>query len=117
MAIQRPVEEDQLPHGAPRPGDEPSPFAPPPWAKDTGRWGWIIIAVILVAVCAFVVVALTKLIVLAALFAVLIGGTFLPVVDWLASGITSNAGSRRSLWSSFSSSSPSASASWSCTAS
>ncbi len=83
MAIQRPVEEDRLPHGAPRPGDEPSPFAPPPWAKDTGRWGWIIIAVILVAVCAFVVVALTKLIVLAALFAVLIGGTFLPVVDWL----------------------------------
>lgn len=38
---------------------------------------------ILVAVCAFVVMAAIKLIVLAALFAVLIGGTFLPVVDWL----------------------------------
>ena len=39
---------------------------------------------ILVAVCAFVVLAAIKLVVLAALFAVLIGGTFLPVVDWLA---------------------------------
>ena len=51
--------------------------------KDTGRWSWIIVAVILVAVCAFVVMAAIKLVVLAALFAVLIGGTFLPVVDWL----------------------------------
>jgi len=64
-------------------GPEASPFAPPPWARDTGRWSWIIIAVILVAVCAFVVMAAIKLIVLAALFAVLIGGTFLPIVDWL----------------------------------
>ncbi len=64
-------------------GPEASPFAPPPWARDTGRWSWIIIAVILVAVCAFVVMAAIKLVVLAALFAVLIGGTFLPVVDWL----------------------------------
>ena len=63
---------------------KPSPFAPPPWASDTGRWGWIIIAVILVAVCVFVVLAAIKLVVLAALFAVLIGGTFLPIVDWLA---------------------------------
>ena len=39
---------------------------------------------ILVAVCVFVVMAAIKLVVLAALFAVLIGGTFLPVVDWLA---------------------------------
>ena len=65
-------------------GDEPSPFAPPRWASDTGRWSWIIVAVVLVAVCAFVVLAAIKLVVLAALFAVLIGGTFLPVVDWLA---------------------------------
>ncbi len=64
-------------------GAQPSPFAPPSWARDTGRWSWIIIAVILVAVCAFVVLAAVKLIVLAALFAVLIGGTSLPVVDWL----------------------------------
>ena len=71
---------DALPSGD---GAQPSPFAPPSWARDTGRWSWIIIAVILVAVCAFVVMAAIKLIVLAALFAVLIGGTFLPVVDWL----------------------------------
>jgi predicted PurR-regulated permease PerM len=63
---------------------KPSPFAPPRWASDTGRWGWIIIAVVLVAVCAFVVLAAIKLVVLAALFAILIGGTFLPIVDWLA---------------------------------
>ena len=85
MATEQPVDDGQLKRGALRPGGaEPSPFAPPPWAKDTGRWSWIIIAVILVAVCAFVVMAAIKLVVLAALFAVLIGGTFLPVVDWLA---------------------------------
>ena len=78
------LEDDQLTRAAaPRDG-EPSPFAPPPWAKDTGRWSWIIIAVILVAVCAFVVLAAIKLVVLATLFAILIGGTFLPIVDWLA---------------------------------
>ena len=60
-----------------------SAFTPPPWAKDTGRWGWIIIAVVIVLVAAFAVAAATKLLVLAALFAVLLGGTFLPVVDWL----------------------------------
>jgi predicted PurR-regulated permease PerM len=48
-----------------------------------GRWGWIIIAVILVLVALFAALAATKLLVLAALFAVLLGGTFLPVVDWL----------------------------------
>ena len=60
-----------------------SAFTPPPWAKDMGRWGWIIIAVVLVLVALFAVLAATKLLVLAALFAVLLGGTFLPVVDWL----------------------------------
>ena len=85
MATEQPRDDDQLMSVALRPnGGEPSPFAPPPWAQDTGRWGWIIIAVILVAVCAFVVLAAIKLIVLATLFAILIGGTFLPIVDWLA---------------------------------
>jgi predicted PurR-regulated permease PerM len=58
-------------------------FTPPPWAKDMGRWGWIIIAVVVVLVALFAVMAATKLLVLAALFAILLGGTFLPVVDWL----------------------------------
>ena len=66
-------------------GDQPaSAFSPPSWARDMGRWGWIIIAVIIVLVALFAVAAATKLLVLAALFAVLLGGTFLPVVDWLA---------------------------------
>jgi predicted PurR-regulated permease PerM len=60
-----------------------SAFAPPSWAKDMGRWGWIIIAVAIVLVILFAVLAATKLLVVAALFAVLLGGTFLPVVDWL----------------------------------
>ena len=64
-------------------GGEASAFAPPAWAQDVGRWGWIIVAAVLVLVGLFVVAAATKLVVLAALFAVLLGGTFLPVVDWL----------------------------------
>jgi putative heme transporter len=58
-------------------------FTPPPWATDMGRWGWIIIAVIIVLAAAFAALAATRLLVMAALFAVLLGGTFLPVVDWL----------------------------------
>jgi predicted PurR-regulated permease PerM len=64
-------------------GQPTSAFSPPSWARDMGRWGWIIIAVIIVLVALFAVAAATKLLVLAALFAVLLGGTFLPVVDWL----------------------------------
>jgi predicted PurR-regulated permease PerM len=60
-----------------------SAFAPPDWAKDTGRWGWIIIGVTIVLVAVFAVAAATRLLVMAALFAILLGGTFLPVVDWL----------------------------------
>ncbi|HET6474599.1 MAG TPA: hypothetical protein VFH93_00760, partial [Thermoleophilia bacterium] len=64
-------------------GTTASAFVPPSWAKDVGRWGWIIIAVVIVIVVLFAVMAATKLLVLAALFAVLLGATFLPVVDWL----------------------------------
>ena len=64
-------------------GKTASAFVPPSWAKDMGRWGWIIIAVVIVIVVLFAVMAVTKLLVLAALFAVLLGATFLPVVDWL----------------------------------
>jgi predicted PurR-regulated permease PerM len=62
---------------------EASAFAPPAWARDVGRWGWIIVAAALVLVGLFVVAAATRLVVYSALFAVLFGGTFLPVVDWL----------------------------------
>jgi len=65
-------------------GRTASAFSPPSWARDLGRWGWIIIAVVVVLIVVFAVAAATKLLVLAALFAVLLGGTFLPVVDWLA---------------------------------
>ena len=65
-------------------GAKTSAFAPPEWAKDTGRWGWILIGIGVVLVAVFAVAAATRLLVLAALFAVLLGGTFLPVVDWLA---------------------------------
>ena len=60
-----------------------SAFAAPPWAGDMGRWSWIIVGVAIVLVGLFAIAAATRLLVLAALFAILIGGTFLPVVDWL----------------------------------
>jgi predicted PurR-regulated permease PerM len=69
--------------GAAKPSAEVSAFAAPPWAKDMGRWGWIVVGVTLVLVGVFAVFAATRLLVLAALFAILVGGTFLPVVDWL----------------------------------
>ena len=60
-----------------------SSFAVAPWASDIGRWSGIIILVAIVIVLLLILVAATKVLVLAALFAVLFGGTFLPVVDWL----------------------------------
>ncbi len=66
------------------PGARVSAFAVPAWAGDVGRWSWLIIGVVIVLVIVFLVMAATRLLVLAALFAVLIGGTFLPVADWLA---------------------------------
>ena len=55
----------------------------PTWAGDAGRWGWIIIAGLILLVALIALVSATRVLVLAALFAVLLGGTFLPVVDWL----------------------------------
>jgi putative heme transporter len=69
--------------GAVEPSPAASAFAAPPWAKDMGRWSWIVVGVTLVLVGVFAVFAATRLLVLAALFAILAGGTFLPVVDWL----------------------------------
>jgi putative heme transporter len=66
------------------PGAQVSAFALPAWARDAGRWSWVIVGVLIVIIAAFLVVAATRLLVMAALFALLIGGTFLPVVDWLA---------------------------------
>ena len=64
-------------------GDRPSRFAVAPWANDIGRWSGIIVLVAIVIVLLFVLFAATRVLILAALFAVLFGGTFLPVVDWL----------------------------------
>jgi predicted PurR-regulated permease PerM len=60
-----------------------SRFAVPGWAGDIGRWSGIILLVAAVLVLALLVFAVVKILVLAALFAILFGGTFLPVVDWL----------------------------------
>ncbi len=62
---------------------ETSAFAVPAWAKDVGRWSWIAIAVGIVLIAVFAAIAATRMLVLAALVAVLLGGTTLPVVDWL----------------------------------
>jgi predicted PurR-regulated permease PerM len=62
---------------------DPSPFAAPQWVRDVGMWSWIVVGVLIVLIALFAAAAATMLIVLAALFAVLLGGTFLPWVDWL----------------------------------
>jgi predicted PurR-regulated permease PerM len=59
-------------------------FAVPRWAGDAGRWSWIIIGVLILLVALIALAAATRVLVVAALFAVLLGGTFLPVVDKLA---------------------------------
>jgi predicted PurR-regulated permease PerM len=61
----------------------PSRFAVPAWASDLGRWSGIIVLVTAVIVLALLLFAVVKVLFLAALFAVLFGGTFLPLVDWL----------------------------------
>ncbi len=69
---------------SPSDGDGARAFAVPLWASDIGRWSGVIVLCAVVIVLLFFVVAATKVLVLAALFAVLFGGTFLPVVDWLS---------------------------------
>jgi len=63
--------------------DRTSRFAVPGWAGDIGRWSGIIVLAALVVVLLFFLFAATKVLLLAALFAVLFAGTFLPIVDWL----------------------------------
>lgn len=63
---------------------ETSAFAVPPWARDVGRWSWIIVGVSIVLLVVALMAAATRLLVFATLFAVLFGATFLPVADWLA---------------------------------
>ena len=65
------------------PAREPSAFAAPQWARDVGLWSWIVVGTLLVLVALFFAAAAVEMVVLASLFAVLFGGTFLPVVDWL----------------------------------
>ena len=62
---------------------DPSAFAAPQWARDIGLWSWIVVGALLVLSALFAAAAATQMIVLASLFAILFGGTFLPVVDWL----------------------------------
>jgi putative heme transporter len=64
-------------------GARTSRFAVPGWATDIGKWSGIIVLAIAVLVLLLLLFAVVKVLVLAALFAVLFGGTFLPVVDWL----------------------------------
>ncbi len=59
-------------------------FEAPAWAVDLGRWSWIVVGLLLVVAALFALFSATMVLVMAALFAVLLGGTFLPVVDWLA---------------------------------
>ena len=60
------------------------PFAVPEWAAGLGRWAWIIIGVLILLIAVAVVGAALRVVVAATLFAVLFGGTFLPIVDWSA---------------------------------
>ena len=58
-------------------------FAVPRWAADAGRWSWISIGVLILLIAVLALMAATRVLVVSALFAVLLGGTFLPTVDWL----------------------------------
>jgi putative heme transporter len=53
------------------------------WASDIGKWSGIIVLVIILLLLVFFLLAATRVLLLAALFAVLFAGTFLPMVDWL----------------------------------
>jgi predicted PurR-regulated permease PerM len=59
-------------------------FAVPRWANDAGRWSWVTIGVLILLVAFMALLAATRVLFVAALFAVLLGGTFLPAVDGLA---------------------------------
>jgi predicted PurR-regulated permease PerM len=59
-----------------------SRFAVAGWAGDIGKWSGIIILVIVLLLLVFFLLAATRVLLMAALFAVLFAGTFLPLVDW-----------------------------------
>jgi predicted PurR-regulated permease PerM len=63
-------------------GDRTSRFAVAGWASDVGKWSGIILLVIALLLLLFFLLAATRVLLLAALFAVLFAGTFLPMVDW-----------------------------------
>ena len=87
MATENATSQEGTPEGARQgliEGGRTSRFAVAPWANDIGRWSGVIVLVLVVVVLLFFLVAATKVLVMAALFAVLFGGTFLPVVDWLS---------------------------------
>jgi putative heme transporter len=65
------------------PGGQTSRFTVPAWAGDIGKWSGIIVLATAVIILLLLLFAVVKVLFLAALFAVLFGGTFLPVVDWL----------------------------------
>ena len=58
-------------------------FAVPRWANDAGRWSWVTIGALILLVAFLALLAATRVLVVSGLFAVLLGGTFLPVVDAL----------------------------------
>lgn len=77
-----PAVPERDPHGAGATAAT-SRWAVAGWASDIGRWSGIIILVIILLVLLFFLLAATRMLFLAALFAVLFAGTFLPMVDWL----------------------------------
>ncbi len=86
MATDRATPDDGVKAAAPQgpiEGDRTSRFAVAAWANDVGRWSGIIILVAVLLILVFFVLAATKVLFMAALFAVLFAGTFLPMVDWL----------------------------------
>ncbi|HSO42458.1 MAG TPA: AI-2E family transporter, partial [Rhodospirillales bacterium] len=77
---------EQIPAAAENGGMRATPgksFAVPRWANDAGRWSWITLGLVILLIAFLALLAATRVLVVSALFAVLLGGTFLPVVDAL----------------------------------
>ena len=77
---------EQIPAAAENGGLRATPgksFAVPRWANDAGRWSWITLGLLILLIAFLALLAATRVLVVSALFAVLLGGTFLPVVDAL----------------------------------
>ena len=75
---------EQIPAAAENGGLRATPgksFAVPRWANDAGRWSWITLGLVILLIAFLALLAATHVLVVSALFAVLLGGTFLPVVD------------------------------------